>query len=295
MALPDFLTTAEVADYLRLKERKVYELVREKAIPCARVTGKLLFPRRHIDAWVAGALEFDGPAVVAPPPVLAGSHDPLLEWAVRASGCGLALLAEGSRDGLGRLAAGQALMTGLHLIDSRDGSYDPAAAAEALAGLPDLLIVQWAWREQGLMVPRGNPHGIATLADALAPGRRLARRQAGSGSDVLLSHLMLRAGLDPQALPPATSRALTETELAAAIVDGKADCGLGIAAVARRFGLDFLPLHRERFDLALRRRDYFEPAAQALFAFARTAEFAAKAEELGGYAASCLGRVVFNR
>ena len=57
MAAPDYLTTAEVADYLRLKERKVYELVRERAIPCARVTGKLLFPRRAIDAWIAGAVE----------------------------------------------------------------------------------------------------------------------------------------------------------------------------------------------------------------------------------------------
>lgn len=295
MTLPDFLTTAEVADYLRLKERKVYDLVRERAIPCARVTGKLLFPRRHIDAWVAGALEFDGPSLPAPPPVLAGSHDPLLEWAVRSSGCGLALLAEGSRDGLGRLAAGQAVMTGLHLVDARDGSYDPATTAEALTAIPDLLIVQWAWRDQGLMVARGNPLGIGSVADALAPGLRLARRQSGSGSDVLLGYLMTREDLDPQSLPPSTTPALTETELAAAIVDGKADCGLGIAAVAKRFGLDFLPLHRERFDIALRRRDYFETAAQALFAFARTDEFTAKAAELGGYATSCLGRVVYNR
>lgn len=295
MVAPDYLTTAEVADYLRLKERKVYELVRERAIPCARVTGKLLFPRRAIDAWIAGAVEFDGPGLPVPPPVLAGSHDPLLDWAVRASGCGLALLAEGSRDGLGRLAAGQAVMSGLHLIDRSDGTYAPRIAAEALPAVPDLLVVQWAWRDQGLMVARGNPLGVESLADAVAAGHRVARRQPGSGSDVLLAYLLERDGVDGRAVPPAESPALTETDLAAQIVDGKADCGLGISAVARRFGLDFLPLHRERFDLALRRRDYFETAAQALLAFARTEEFTAHAQDLGGYDVTCLGRVVYNR
>ncbi|MFA7429120.1 MAG: helix-turn-helix transcriptional regulator [Rhodospirillaceae bacterium] len=291
----EFMTTGEVADYLRLKERKVYELVRERAIPCARVTGKLLFPRRQIDAWVSGAVEYDGPALPTPPPVLAGSHDPLLEWAVRASGCGLALLAEGSRDGLGRLAAGQAVMSGLHLIDRTDGTYGPKPATEALPGVPDLVVIQWAWRDQGLMVARGNPLEISTLANAVASGHRMARRQPGSGSDVLLAYLMEREGLDPSALPVAPSPALTETDLAALIVDGKADYGLGIGAVARQFGLDFLPLHRERFDLALRRRDYFEAAVQALLAFTRVPDFTARAAGLDGYDIANLGQVIYNR
>lgn len=293
--IPDLMTTAEVADYLRLKERKIYELVRERAIPCARVTGKLLFPRRQIDAWIANSVELDGPALPTPPPVVAGSHDPLLDWAIRASGCGLALLVEGSREGLGRLGAGQAVMAGLHLIDRRDGAYNPASATKTLPTLPDLVVIEWAWRDQGLMMAPGNPLGIATLVDVLRPDVRLARRQAGSGSDVLLNYLLDKEDVAANERPPATDPALTESELAARINDGKADCGLGIAAVARRFGLDFLPLHRERFDLALRRRDFFEPAVQALLAFARSTEFAARAGELAGYDVSGLGRVVYNR
>ena len=79
----EFLTTSEVADYLRLKERKIYELVRLRRIPCAHATGKLLFPKQMIDLWVARHTVFDGPELRLPPPVVAGSHDLLLEWALR--------------------------------------------------------------------------------------------------------------------------------------------------------------------------------------------------------------------
>ncbi|WP_249273194.1 helix-turn-helix domain-containing protein, partial [Halomonas sp. BC2] len=83
----EYLTTAEVAEYLRLKERKVYDLVRQGQIPCSRATGKLLFPRQHIDMWVLSHLEGDQAQRLPPPQVLAGSLDPLLEWAIRESGC----------------------------------------------------------------------------------------------------------------------------------------------------------------------------------------------------------------
>ena len=74
---PTYLTTAEVADYLRLKERKVYDLVRQGQIPCSRVTGKLLFPRQQIDLWVLSHLEGDQAQRLSVPLVVAGSQDPL--------------------------------------------------------------------------------------------------------------------------------------------------------------------------------------------------------------------------
>ncbi|MDH3791906.1 MAG: helix-turn-helix domain-containing protein, partial [Rhodospirillales bacterium] len=92
----DFMTTKEVADYLRIKERRVYELVRRRAIPCTRVTGKWLFPRTLIDVWLAESAAGQGSTRIQAPPVVAGSHDPLLDWAARESGCGLALLPGGS-------------------------------------------------------------------------------------------------------------------------------------------------------------------------------------------------------
>lgn len=291
--MPELLTTAEVASYLRLKERKIYELVRQRRIPCSHATGKLLFPRRLIDLWVARHIEFDGPELRVPPPIVAGSHDLLLEWALRESGCDLALLSGGSRDGLRRLARGEAMVAGLHIIDPATGDYNvPSVAMPPVIG--DLVLIEWARRRQGLVLPAGNPQRVAALLDLREKRLRIACRQEGAGAEILFRHLLDRAGIRLGELDLLDAPALTETDLAVAVLDGKADCGLAIEAVARQFRLAFLPLHEERFDLALRRVDYFRPPVQALLAFARTPAFAESAGRFGGYDLSNLGRVVYN-
>ena len=291
--MPEFMTTAEIADYLRLKERKIYELVRLRRIPCSHVTGKLLFPRQMIDLWVARQTEFDGPELRPTPRVAAGSHDLLLEWALRQSGCDLALLAGGSEDGLRRFARSEAVVAGLHIIDPESGDYN-VSAVRRLGGMADLVLVEWAKRRQGLVLAPGNPRGVVTLADLAEKRLRVARRQDGAGAHTLLRHLLSRAGLRLEDLNLLDPPALTETDLAAAIAEGKADCGLAIETVARQFRLDFIPLHQERFDLAMRRRDYFEPPIQALLGFARTPAFQLRAQEFGGYDVSDCGRIGYN-
>ena len=97
--LPAYLTTRELADLIRVKERKVYDLVAAGDVPCSRATGKLLFPRDAVLAWIDRAGE-NADEVRERPPVVLGSHDPLLEWALRESGCGLASLFDGSLDGV---------------------------------------------------------------------------------------------------------------------------------------------------------------------------------------------------
>ncbi|MDE2228609.1 MAG: helix-turn-helix transcriptional regulator [Alphaproteobacteria bacterium] len=289
----EFLNTGEVAEYLRLKERTIYELVRTKQIPCSRVTGKLLFPRRLIDLWVTRQTEFAGPDLHPAPPVAAGSHDPLLEWALRESGSELALLAGGSEDGLKRLVANKAVIAGIHLLDPASGEYN-RPAIQALGGLADVVLVEWAKREQGLVVARGNPRGIESPADLGRKGTRVLRRQEGAGAQVLLRHLLAEAKLRLEDLSGPPQPALTETDIASAILDGKADAGIAVRAVAERHKLGFVPLRWERFDLAMRRRDYFEPPAQKLLGFARTPRFAEKAQTLGGYDLSAAGTVNYN-
>jgi excisionase family DNA binding protein len=289
---PELMTTAEVASYLRLGERKIYELVRRREIPCARITGKLLFPRRLVDLWVARHVDAEL-RVETPPPVVAGSHDPLLEWALRESGSEFAVLGGGSLEGLRRLADGRAMIAGLHLLDPATGLYN-VPVARAVTGLGDLLLVEWAEREQGLVTPPGNPQGLGSLADVAARRARLVQRQEGSGAQALLRHLLTAAGLASEDLALAEGRAASEIEVATRVADATADCGLAIEAAARRFRLGFVPLRRERFDLALRRRDYFEPPMQALMAFVRTPAFAAQARALGGYDVGGAGRIVYN-
>jgi excisionase family DNA binding protein len=285
------MTTAEVAGYLRLRERTIYEMVSRRQIPCSRATGKLLFSRALIDAWVEAGTEMPPGRAPAAPRVYAGSSEPLLEWAIRRSGSGLAVLVGGSRRGLELIARGEALLAGTHLLDDASGTYN-LPQIRALVPQADIVAIRWARRTQGLLVAPGNPLGITGLADVAARGLRLARRGAGSGSQVLLETLLRRAGL---ALPPADGERVAETQgdLAGMIAMGEADCGLGIAAAAA--GLGFLPLwEAEAFDLVMRRRDYFEPPVQRLLAFARGPEFARRAAFLGGYDVGGLGDVCYN-
>jgi excisionase family DNA binding protein len=288
--MPEFLTTKEVAALLRIKERKVYELVAERAIPVSWVTGKLLFPREMIEAWVWQQAEYVGgtEGLHGRPPVLAGSHDPLLEWALRESGSELAAFFDGSLDGLGRLAAGKAIAAGLHVYEPDALDWNRGHVERAMAGMP-VVLVEWAWRMQGLVVPPGNPKRMAGLDDL--EGATLIPRQERSGSHLLLGHLMREAGLEAGRLQLIAPPARSEAEVALAIAEGKADAGLAIETVARQFRLAFVPLFRERYDLAVWRRDYFEPSLQKLFAFCHGPAFRTRAEELGGYDVSGLGQV----
>lgn len=288
----DLMTTAEVAEYLRLGERKVYELVRERVIPCVRVTGKLLFPRQAIDLWLMNHLESQDRVVRDAPAVVAGSHDPLLEWAVRESGSDLALLLNGSVDGVRRLLAQEAQVIGFHLIHE-DGSWNNPAHC-GLGGLRDLVTVEWATRTQGLIVASGNPREIGDVRTLANPGIRVLRRQQDAGADVLLRALLTQAGVALEDVHALEHCALTHDDLALEVLRGGADCGLGVEAAARRHGLDFVPVCQERFDLGMRRRTYFQPQLQTLLRFAKTERFRSRAESLGGYDLTGHGQVRYN-
>ncbi|MCB1884669.1 MAG: helix-turn-helix transcriptional regulator [Geminicoccaceae bacterium] len=286
----DLLTTAEVADLLRIKERKVYDLVAGGLIPYVRVTGKLLFPRALLDAWIARNSVRGGEACAPRPNVLVGSHDPLLDWALREAGTGLAAFCDGSLDGLHRLAQGEAVAAGLHLPGEGEDGPNVEQVQAALAGRP-IVLLEWARRSQGLIVPAGNPKGIGGLADL--EGLRFVPRQPGAGARLLFERLCRDRGVDPEALPQEPP-ARSEAEVALAVAEGRAEAGFGLAAPARQFRLGFVPLAEERFDLLVWRPAYFEPPLQRLFAFCRTAPFLERARSLAGYDVGGLGTVRFN-
>lgn len=291
--MPEYLTTREVADLIRLKERKVYDLVATGAIPCVRVTGKLLFPRGLIEAWLARHAEYGGgtEGLQRRPSICAGSHDPLLDWALREAGTDLAVSFGGSLSGLERLAAGQAQLAGLHLPEEHGVGWNVEHVKRALPGQP-VVLVEWARRQQGLVVPAGNPLKLERIADLA--GRRVIGRQRGAGAFVLLGKLLREVGLGPDDLDFADPPALTEADVATAVAEGRADAGLGIAAVAQLARLGFVPLVEERYDIAVWRAAYFEAPVQKLLAFTRTSRFADRAKALAGYDVSGLGTVHYN-
>jgi len=292
--MSDLLTTEEAAHYLRLSERKLYELVAAGAVPCTKVTGKWLFPRAALDRWLAAGLVMPALAQAPAPAIVGGSQDPLLDWALRESGSGLATLPEGSEAGLERLVRGEVVATAIHLhrLDGDDESANVDAVAAA-PGLHDAVLLAFVRREQGLLAAAGNPSQVSDIASIAAKRARLALRPRGAGAQLLLIALIARAGLSLDALPVLAPPCPTAADLAQAIRAGRADCGVATRAVAQAAGLDFVPLTWERFDLALRQRDYFRPSFQALFKFLRTATFRERATELGGYDVSAAGEVRF--
>ena len=283
------MSTKEVAEYLRLKERKIYDMVAQGGIPHSRVSGKLLFPRTLVDEWVKQSTA--GAALTAmrnAPAVIAGSSDPLLEWAVRESRCGLATMTYGSMDGIDRLVATTACAAAMHIPTPPGATGAPredrnvALFRDRLAHL-DCVLLEWAKREQGLVVAAGNPLKIGKLPDLKKSKVRVILRQPGAGSYLLFLQLLGQEGIHPDQLKYVQTSAQTETDIASAILDGRADAGLAVRAVARQFHLDFIPLTVERLDIAVLRPSYFDAPWQTLMHFTQKPAFLRYAKTLAGY------------
>ncbi|MFZ5962176.1 substrate-binding domain-containing protein [Thalassococcus sp. BH17M4-6] len=287
---PEFLTVPELAALLRIKERKVYDLAASGAVPCSKVTGKLLFPENEVRAWIAAAASPGTGAQTARAAIFAGSHDPLLDWALRQSRCGIPSYFDGSFDGLDRFAAGEAMATGLHIHDADSDSWNIAAAKDRLAG-QNVVLLGFATRQRGLILRPGDAAAIRGIGDL--PGRRCVPRQRESGSHALFAHLCAESGLTEAALT-LTEPARSETDAVLAVQTGAADVAFGLAALAVPYGLAFVPLVTERFDLLVDRKAWFDPPLQRFQEFVQSDSFASHAATLAGYDLSDLGQVRWN-
>jgi putative molybdopterin biosynthesis protein len=288
----NLLTTAEAADYLRLGERKLYELVAAGAIPCTKVTGKWLFPRGDLDRWLlAGMARPHGMVPAEPPPIVGGSHDPLLQWALSESRAGLAILPEGSEPGYRRFLAGEVIAAAIHFHDLDDPTKD--ANVEIVSKEPslyDAVLIGFASREQGLLTAAGNPMALTSLADARSKGARVAFRPQGAGAQQLLLGLLKRDQIALADVRPALV-APTGPDIAQAIRAGHADCGIATRSVATAAGVGFIPILTERFDLLMRQRDSYRVPLQRFLGLLRQQVLAERAAELGGLDVSGAGSV----
>jgi excisionase family DNA binding protein len=286
------LTTSEAAGYLRIKERKLYELVAEGALPCTKVTGKWLFPRGDLDRWLlAGMTRPFGVIPAEPPAIVGGSHDPLLQWALVESRSGLAMLPEGSEAGYRRFLLGEVVTAAIHFHDLVDAEVDSnVATVSSEPGLYDAVLIGFAAREQGLLVAKGNPLGLTSLTVAKLAKARLAQRPAGAGAQQLLLAMLSREQFTLDDFETSYV-APTGPDIAQSIRAGHSDFGIATRAVASAAGIDFVPVALERFDLVMRQRDSYRLPLQKLLAFLRSPAFAVRAQELGGLDVSRAGEV----
>jgi putative molybdopterin biosynthesis protein len=226
--------------------------------------------------------------------VAIGSHDPILDLAAselrtRDPRVTLASSNVGSLGGLIALRDGLCHLAGSHLLEPNTGEYTIPYVEQMLAGR-DIAIVRLVHREQGLIVAPGNPLGLEGISDLAQPGLRYVNRQRGAGTRVLLDYELQRADIDAAGLSGYSREEPTHLAVAAAIAADRADCGLGVQAAARAFGLHFVPITQEPYDLVLERRTAESERLAPLWALMETAEFRAAVEALGGYDTSEMGR-----
>jgi len=288
----ELLTTTEAADYLRIKERKLYELVADGAIPCTKVTGKWLFPRADLDRWLlAGMARPLGVVPADPPPIVGGSHDPLLQWALIKSGAGLAILPEGSETGYRRFLRGEVIAAAIHFHDLDDLGMD--ANVSVLSREPtlyDAVLLHFCSREQGMIVAKGNPLSLREVSDLSRTRPRLAVRPPGAGAQQFLLALIKKAGIAEHELN-ITLVAPTGPDIAQAIRAGHADCGIATRAIAKAADLNFVPLATESFDILMRQRDSYREPLTSFVKMLRSTELAQRAAELGGLDVSKAGSI----
>lgn len=261
----------------------------------ARLTPHIEALRAELERVLADAL--DGSQHVL---TVFASHDlalPLLrDIATQAHGLHIDLRFAGSVDALAALAQGRCLVAGFHVPALPGGSRQFAAALKPLLKPGKHKLIGCVRRSQGLMVQPGNPLGVQGLADLVArPGHapRLQNRQSGSGTRLLMDHLLAEQGLRPAAItgwsdPPEDSH----LAVAAALAGGSADAGPGIEAAARAFGLGFVPLVDEDYYLVCLKDALDHPAVLKLRAALDDPAWAQALQGLAGYAPSHSGQVL---
>lgn len=228
---------------------------------------------------------------LAPPAhlTITGSDDPLL--ARLAQLAHTSANAVGSIGGLLALAQHQADIAGVHLLDTATGEYN-APFVKHLLPEEDIVLVNLAVRENGLIVRRGNPKNIRGVRDLARRGIRFINRQRGAGTRLLLHSKLRAARIDPHSLRDWERAASTHDAVAAAVATGAADVGPGLRAVAVEWGLDFIPLGEERYDLAMPRVEYESARLRPLLAALHSAAFLRDASAFQGYDLTRTGRVV---
>jgi putative molybdopterin biosynthesis protein len=214
-----------------------------------------------------------------------GSHDPALDvlgdlLRARRPAARLASSPVGSIGGILAAAEGTCHFAGSHLLDPESGTYN-LPYLDRLAPGADLAVVTLAHRTQGLVVARGNPLGLRGVEDLARA--RFVNRQRGSGTRILLDHLLGRASVDPGAIRGYAHEEFTHMAVASAVATGAADTGLAVLAATRALGLDFVPLGEERYDLVLPRAQLDDPRVQHLIDTMVSSDFRAALARLGGY------------
>jgi molybdate-binding protein/DNA-binding transcriptional regulator YhcF (GntR family) len=251
--------------------------------------------RQALDRWRAVSETTDAPAgeILR----FTGSHDLAIariasHFSEIVPGYTLQINFTGSLGGLIALAEGKTDLAGCHLWDEETDTYNLPFVRRLLPG-QRVALVNLAHRQIGLIVPPSNPASVQNLADLTQPGLRYINRQPGSGTRVWLDAMLHRQGISPENIQGYMDERMTHSEVANAIAEGQADAGLGLEGAARLYGLGFIPLTLEQYDLVIPARHFDSPPLRALIDWINSPAADQAFSSLAGYKNICRGRVVW--
>jgi putative molybdopterin biosynthesis protein len=229
--------------------------------------------------------------------VVVGSHDNTLDVLanqIRVGQKHLTLSSShvGSMGGLMAIKKGGCHLAGSHLLDTQDGSYNISYVKKYL---PDITVklVNLVLRDQGLIVPRGNPKSIKGIEDLGRKDITFLNRQAGSGTRILLDYRLKQLGIDPSDVKGYENEEFTHMSVAVAVLSGAVDAALGIYAAAKALNLDFIPVVTEQYDLIIPEVYYETENIQILLKIINSSDFKKQVEDLGGYSTQKTGQIIY--
>ncbi len=226
--------------------------------------------------------------------MILGSHDmslDLMAQSLAQDGVRVVSSNVGSVGGLMALRRGEAHLAGCHLLDPATGKFNVPYVKDYLPGHP-VIIVALVRRDQGLIVPYGNPRQLSGLEDLAKPAVTFVNRQRGSGTRLLLDYHLDRLQLARASIQGYNREEYTHLAVAAAVASGRADCGLGIYAAAEALELGFVPLFQERYDLVIPKEHYENRLVSRLLSLLEEEAFRSEVQSMRGYDVEPMGRLV---
>ena len=299
--MENLLSTKEVAAFINVNEKMVYSLVSEKGLPATKITGKWLFPKHLVEQWIeANTINYPDSGIQLPPYagllIITGSNDPLLDRAISLFNSHypdqVAVFGNlGSMGGLSALRKHLCQIASSHLLQENESEYNFEFAFKELDQMP--AVVNFCRREQGILVQKGNPKGISTVADLAQSGIKIVNRSLSTGTRLLLDRELEKAGLTGEKIEGYSNEVSRHLDVGLEVLAGRADAGPGIRAVAGVLDIGFIPLRWERFDLMISKNRFFDEGIQRFLALLHEKEFREMATRLEGYDVDLGGKMVF--
>lgn len=299
--MKQLLSTKEVAQFLDVNEKMVYTLITEKGLPATKITGKWLFPLQLVEQWIeTNTINYPEPGHLLPPYhgllIITGSNDLLLDKTISLFNTlypdHVAVFGNlGSMGGLRALRQNLCHIASSHLLQENENEYNFEFATKELEKMP--AVVNFCKREQGILVQKGNPKKINSIADIARSGIRIVNRPLGTGTRLLFDRKLKEAGINCEKIKGYNTELHRHMDVGLEILSGRADAGPGIKPVASLLGLEFIPVRWERYDLLITKERFFDKGVQLFIGLLHEQAFIDLAKNLDGYDINTSGKVIF--